>query len=563
MNPPLDAPAVARLLKEIGQRLELANESPFKVRAYYAAAETLSALPEPLHELVAKRKLREFPGIGEALAEKIIRLHQTGTHPTLDFLREQMPAGVLDLLRVSGLGPRKVSILHRDLHVSSLEELEAACRAGKLRDCKGLGAALEKKVLQNLEFLRQARGFQLVHQADDLAQSACESLRAERPGLRRIVPAGSLRRGCELVDDLCLVAELPDGPVPEEAFVYRDLRLFVGSPKRYGAVLLHATGSPKHFEELCVRAASQGLQLSEEGLWRGPVELPCPDEEAVYTALGLPFIEPELREGLGEIALAAAGKLPVLLQSRDIRGILHCHTDFSDGLDTLPAMAEAVRGHGCQYFGVAEHSRSAGYAGGLSEEDIREQHKLIEELNARYASAEFRILKGIESDILVDGALDYPAEILRRFDFIVASIHSRFNCDKQAQTARILAAVANPHASILGHISGRLLLQREAYSLDMEEVLKACGRHGVAVEINAHPHRLDLDWRWHRRALELGCILSINPDAHAIPELDSMRWGVAVARKGGVPKERVLNCLNLEEITHWLAARKRRAGEKA
>jgi len=567
MTTPLDAPAVAKLLTEIGQRLELANESPFKVRAYYAAAESLYALPEPLHQLVAKRKLRELPGIGEALAEKIIRLHLSGTHPTLEFLREQMPSGVLDLLKVSGLGPKKVSILYKDLKVSSLDELEAACRAGRLRDCKGLGAALEKKVLQNLEFLRKAQGFLLVHQAEELAQSVCDSLRAERPGLRRVLPAGTLRRGCELVDDLCLVAEAA-GPEPVKSFVYGGLPVLVSSPQRYGAVLLHATGSAKHWEELRALAASKGLKLSEEGLWRGAEEFPCGDEEAVYSALGLPFIEPELREGLGEIGLAAAGSLPVLLRNEDIRGILHCHTDFSDGMSTLPAMAEAVRARGCQYFGVAEHSRSAGYAGGLREEEIREQHKLIEDLNANYARGTgvspvseepFRILKGIESDILEDGALDYPPEILRRFDFIVASIHSRLNLDKQAQTARIVAAVANPHTAMLGHISGRLLLQREAYSLDTEEVLKACGRHGVAVEINAHPHRLDLDWRWHRRALELGCMLSVNPDAHSIPELDTVRWGVAVARKGGVPKERVLNCLNLEEITKWLEARRRRA----
>ena len=347
-----------------------------------------------------------------------------------------------------------------------------------------------------------------------------------------------------------------------KTFVHRDLRVFVGSPARYGVVLLHATGSAQHIEDLRALASAKGLSLSEKGLWRGTEELPCSDEAAVYAALGLPFIEPELREGQGEIALAAAASLPVLVRSQDIRGILHCHTDFSDGIDTLPAMAEAVRVRGYQYFGVAEHSRSAGYAGGLKEEDIREQHELIGKLNEKYGEVPFRILKGIESDILEDGALDYPPETLRRFDFIVASIHSRFNCDKAAQTARLIAAVANPHTSILGHISGRLLLQREGYSLDIEEVLKACGRHGVAVEINAHPQRLDLDWRWHRRALELGCMLSINPDAHAIPELDMVRWGVAVARKGGVPKERVLNCMSLEEITKWLAARKERAGSK-
>ncbi|MGD0091583.1 MAG: helix-hairpin-helix domain-containing protein [Planctomycetota bacterium] len=555
MNPPLDAPAVASLLTEIGQRMELTDEPPFKVRAYYAAAETLAALPTPLHELVAHRKLRDLPGVGEALAEKIARLHLTGSHPTLDFLRTQMPAGVLDFLKVSGLGPKKAALLYKDLRLSNLEELEAACRAGRLRDCKGLGEALEKKVLQGLEFLKRTHGLQLVHSAEELAQFVCVGLAAEHPRLRRVVPAGPLRRGCEVVDYVCIVAESPDS---EEDFLQSGVRVFLSFPRRYGVVLLFATGGPKHLEELCALAASKGIQLSEKGLWRSGGEICAYDEEAVYAALELPFIEPELREGLGEIALAAEGRLPHLVRREDIRGILHAHTVFSDGADTLPAMAEAVRARGCEYFGVAEHSQSAGYAGGLKEANVRAQHELIDELNAQYEPGSFRIFKGIESDIRDDGALDYPPDILRRFDFIVASVHSRFNFSKEQQTARLIAAVADPHTTIVGHLTGRLLLQREAYKVDVDAVLQACARQGVAVEINAHPHRLDLDWRWHRRALELGCMLSINPDAHSIPELGVVRWGVAVARKGGVPKERILNCMELGEITRWFEARRRK-----
>ena len=556
---PRDAAAVAQLLTEIGQRLELAAEAPFKVRAYYRAAETLLALPAPLPELVAKGKLRELPGIGEALAEKITKLHKTGTHPTLEYLREQMPAGVLDLLRIPGLGPKKAATLYKELHVGNLAELEEACRAERLRACKGLGAALEKKVLHSLEFLHKTEGLRLVHSADEQVRLACENLRTSRPELRRVVPAGALRRGCELVDSLRVVAELPEGGGRETSITVGEVRVFLSSPQHYGVRLLFATGSQAHLEGLRARAASQGLRLSEKGLWCKGKEIPCPDEETLFAALGLPFIAPELREGQGEIEQAAAGALPALLQERDIRGILHCHTQFSDGADTLAAMAEATRARGFQYFGVADHSQSAFYAGGLKEDAIRAQHKLADELNTRYGAGLFRIFKGIESDIREDGALDYPAPLLQGFDFIVASVHSRFNLDQQAQTKRIIGAVENPHTTILGHPSGRLLLQREAYPVDLEEVLKACARHGVVVELNAHPHRLDLDWRWHRRALELGCMLSINPDAHSSAELDVMRWGVAVARKGGVPRDRVLNCMDLRTIADWFEARRKRA----
>jgi DNA polymerase (family 10) len=308
-------------------------------------------------------------------------------------------------------------------------------------------------------------------------------------------------------------------------------------------------------EELQVFAAAKGFSLDGRGLFRGDRLVPCREEADVYAALGLAFVAPELREGEGEIAAAAEGRLPELVDAGDLRGVLHCHTTASDGANALEEMAEAARQRGYSYFGVADHSRSAGYAGGLSLEEIAAQHAEVDRLNRRWRGR-FRILKGIESDILADGALDYPDEVLETFDFVVASVHSRFRLDEAAQTARILQAVANPHTTVLGHMTGRLLLRREGYQLDVDRVLRACAEHGVAVEINANPNRLDLDWRWHRRALELGCTLSINPDAHSIAELDLTRWGLAVARKGGVPKERILNCNDLKGIRAHLKARK-------
>jgi DNA polymerase (family 10) len=280
-------------------------------------------------------------------------------------------------------------------------------------------------------------------------------------------------------------------------------------------------------------------------------------EKDIYAGLGLPLIEPELREGRDEVQRAAARSLARLVRASDLRGLLHCHTDFSDGGHTLKEMAEATRERGYSYFGVADHSQSARYARGLKPEEVESQHALADTLNRRFGD-EFRIFKGIESDILGDGSLDYPEEILSRFDFVVASVHSRFRLDAEAQTARIIRAVANPHTTILGHMTGRLLLRRPGYEIDVEAILRACARHEVAVEVNANPHRLDLDWRWLQRAVELGCMISINPDAHSIDELDLTHWGVLMARKGMVPKERVLNCMSLAALTKFMTIRRQR-----
>jgi DNA polymerase (family 10) len=297
------------------------------------------------------------------------------------------------------------------------------------------------------------------------------------------------------------------------------------------------------------------MRLEAEGLHKVST-LIAGDEAEIYRALGLPFIDPELREGRGEIERALKGKLPKLVTDEDLRGILHCHTDASDGTETLETMAKATRQRGFEYFGVADHSKSAHYAGGLSVEEIAQQHREADRLNKRFGK-DFRILKGIESDILADGSLDYEDDVLEGFDFVVASIHGRFKLDRKAQTLRLIRAISHPHTTIIGHMTGRQLQRRPGYEIDIEKVLRACAKHDVVVEINAHPWRLDLDWRWHQAALEFGCMLSINPDAHSIPELDHMHWGVAMARKGGVPADRVLNAMPLPEITRYLRQKRR------
>jgi DNA polymerase (family 10) len=562
----LDAAEVAKLLHELGQRAALRGGNPYRARAYSRAAESLLALPQPLESVVGQNRLREIPGVGETIAEIVAKLHREGTHPLLEELRAEAPAGVLEMLTIPGIRADQVLKLHRELGVGSIEELEQAARENRLQGVKGMGAALQAKILQGIEIHRQGAGRRHLHRAAALLEAAEAQLRRSKT-IRRVTPAGDFRRGCELVADLSLVAEATYlGGDADRISSPGQLSVQLTDGRRYGIALLLATGSEKHIEELRSLAAARGMTLDEEGLRQGEEIVAGRSEEDIYAALGLPFIAPELREGRGEVALAQQGKLPQLVADADIRGILHAHTERSDGVHTLEAMAEATCAAGYEYFGVADHSRSAHYAGGLSIDEVAEQHDEADRLNRRFGER-FRIFKGIESDILPDGSLDYPGEVLASFDFVVASVHGRFRMSRKEQTERIIRAVQNPHTTILGHMTGRQLLRRPGYEVDVEKVLKACARFGVAVEINANPWRLDLDWRWHQRALELGCLMSINPDAHDTSEIALTHWGVTMARKGGVPKERVLNCLDRSGFASYLAGRaappRRRSSTKA
>ncbi len=556
---PLSAEAIAALLNEIGLRMEFGGESPFKARAYYSAAESLHAMAAELPALIAQGKLKTIPGVGEAIAEKILKLHKTGTHPMLEYLRSQYPAGVLDLMKISGLGPKKAAQLYQSLGIDSLTSLENACMAGQLAKEKGFGPKVQSKILEGIAFEKKNTGLYKIDAAHTRAHAACQALKDRYPSFKDVLAAGDVRRGCEVSGAADLVAVIDASGADEPVEMERDIRVVTTPRARLGAALLFATGNAEHLAALHERATSRGLALTPDGLQRGNEELPCASEAEIYEALGLAYIEPELREGRDEIERAERGALPRLIKDADLRGILHCHTNFSDGSNTLEEMAEATRTLGMGYFGVCDHSQSAAYAGGMKFEKVLVQHTLADELNAGYEGKHFRIFKGVESDILEDGALDYPPQQLAQFDFVVASVHSRFQLDKAAQTARIVNAVKNPRTTILGHPTGRLLLQRGPYEVDLDAVLKACADHGVAVEINADPHRLDLDWRWHARALELGCTLAINPDAHDTAGLPNQKWGVVVARKGGVPAERVLNCLALSEIAKHFEARKAKA----
>ena len=554
--PRLEAPEIAGLLNEFGRRAMLNGGNPYRAKAYLRAAERIALLTEPIGNLIAQNRLREIPGVGEAIEQLIAQLYKTCSHPSLERMRAEIPASVLEMLTIPGLRPEKILKLHKELGLSTLQELEAACKQDRLKNVKGLGPALQRKILAGLEDRDAFQRAKHIHRAADLLDSAKASLVRSQLGLRRVEIAGDFRRGCELVVDLSLVGE-EQGP-RASSINYGDLRLHLANRRRFGAAWLFATGSEAHLEQLQSLARKLGMSLQPDGLYRDGKLVAARTEEEIYQALGLAFIEPELREGRGEIALARKRQFQTLVSRENICGILHAHTTASDGVNTLAQMAEAVRKRGYSYFGVADHSKSAHYAGGLSLEEIEAQHQAIQELNGRYGDS-FRVFKGIESDILPDGSLDYPEEVLRQFDFVIASVHGQFRQDRESQTERVLRAVANPHTTILGHMTGRQLLRRPGYDIDVERVLAGCAQHGVAVEINANPWRLDLDLRWHGRALKLGCSFSINPDAHSTAEIDLTRWGVVMAWKGGIPANRVLNTLGLAEFGAYLEGRKRRA----
>lgn len=556
----LDANGVADLLEEIADRLELTGESTFKVRAYRNSADLLRELREPLADLVSSRRLMKLPGIGEAIAEKISSLHKKGTHPTLERLRADVPDGMLEIFRIPGLGPKKVLQLRDTLGIEDLDALERAARADKLITLKGFTPKLQAKVLESIGFVRASAKRILIIEADYHTQECIRNLRQD-PAFLRAEATGETRRRCETIGDPTVLAALKPGKAPAGDAAEARVRLAVCPPEQFGTKMLFETGAPAFVEAMLRHAEKQGAKLAPEGvrLKSGPVDTPT--EERVFQALGIPFVPPELREDAAALERALTGQQPELIDEKDMKGILHSHTTFSDGQASLEGMCEAVRALGLGYYGVCDHSQSAAYAGGMKEEKVNAQHAEADLLNENYAKKgqPFRVFKGIESDIKEDGSLDYPDEVLKRFDFIVASVHSRFDLDEKSQTARVVKAVQNPYTTILGHMTGRLLLRRTGYKLDVERVLEACAANGVAVEINAHPVRLDVDWRWHARAKELGCLVSINPDAHTIPEIEHYRFGVAVARKGGLAAKDNLTSLDAEALAKHFSARKARS----
>ncbi|HVO35172.1 MAG TPA: helix-hairpin-helix domain-containing protein, partial [Gemmatimonadales bacterium] len=528
----MDKRAAAHVLESIASLLELKGENPFKVRAFRAAAEVVESYPGDLAHALDAGSLAELKGIGPATLEVIREAVLTGRSSALESLQREVPAGLVEMRRIPGLGVTKIRALREQLGITSVAELAAAARDGRLAALPRFGEKTAQKILNGIEFVRRASGFRL---SNDAARGAEEVRRmlAAMPGIERVEVAGSVRRRSEVVRDLDLVA-VSAGSVPPVATA----DVYAVSADRFGHAWVRATGSARHWEKLVERAAQSGCRLDEAGLWRDGAAVPCPDEEALYAALGLAWIPPELREGRDEIARAAAGTLPRLVAREDLRGFVHCHSVYSDGADAPAVLADACRDAGYRYLGLTDHSVAAAYAGGMGEAKVLKQHQ---ELDALSGLGGFRVLKGIEADILADGALDYAPDLLDRFEFVIGSVHSRMEQDEATMTRRVLHAMDDPHLTVLGHPTGRLLLARDPYAIDMHAVIARAAERGVAIEINGDPHRLDLDWRLCAEARDAGVKIVIGADAHSLAGLENAEWGLGIARKGGLEAGDILN----------------------
>ena len=476
------------------------------------------------------------------------------------------------MLRVPGLGPRKIVAIRKALGVETLDALEQACRTDQLSALKGFGSKTQATILKGVEFIRAHEGHCRIDTAHQSAQSLLTTL---RPHAQHLAIAGELRRARETVQQLDFVISTTDAEAATAAFATHPEIAEVLAPgagfdlssaegrlsnglqatlhmvpdDAFPAALHYYTGSEEYQATLHAKAAERGLVLDERGLWRGDERIECADEAALFAALGLAYIPPELRENQGEVEAATADTLPELVTTADIRGMLHVHSTYSDGVDSLETMARAVQERGFEYMGIADHSQAAAYAGGLRVEEVQRQWEEIDQLNEELAP--FRIFKGIESDILSDGSLDYDDDLLAQFDFVVASVHSQFNLSRDAMTARIVRAIEHPAATIVGHLTGRLLLDREGYAVDIDSIIEAAARCGVALEINAHPSRLDLDWRHVKKARDHGVQIAVNTDAHSVAGLDHLGYGIGIARKGWLRATDIPNALSREAIAAW------------
>lgn len=559
---------VARVLDEMGTLLEIRGENPFRCRAYHNAAQTLRGMPSDLSEALSSGKLAEASGIGSTLFAKIAQLATTGRLAEYDELKRATPPGLVALLRIPGLGPKKIKALRDALSIESLADLRAAAESGKIAPIKGFGAKTETKILEGIAFVESVGDRILLSDAIRLIEPIFAAIH-KHPKVIRSEICGSLRRRKETIGDLDILFSSDDpGPVlddfvklPQAAQVLAhgstkaSVRLIEGvqcdlrgvRDAEFPFALNYFTGSKEHNIVMRRRAIARGLKLSEYSLEGPDGPLACRTERDIYKALGLAEIPPELREDRGEFDAAEHGKLPHLITRADLTGTFHCHTTYSDGGGSLEEMAEGARSLGFQYLGIADHSKSAGYAGGLSAERVLEQRLEIDKLNQKY-NGSFRIFKGTECDILTDGSLDYPDELLAGFDYVTASVHSNFGLSREAMTARIVRAIRHPLVTMLGHPTGRLLLAREGYEIDLDAVIEAAAETGTMIEINANPHRLDLDDVHSRRAKERGVRLVINPDAHEVAGLSDIEFGVYVARRGGLSREDVVNTRSTESI---------------
>ena len=570
----MDKRDASRILEEIAALLELKGENPFKVRAYENAAHAIDGLTENLGEIIEAGTLIDVPGIGESIAGRITELWKTGHMAFYEALVDSIPPGYLEMVRVPGLGAKRVRLLGEKLEITSLAELKAAGEKGLIRALKGFGEQSEKRILEGIAILEKGSSRSLASQVRPIAEDLLAKLRKHAAVLESEV-GGSLRRWLETAKDVDLLVATEKPEKVTQAFLKLvesatiiaggdtktsvrfpsglavDLRLVL--PKQYPFALHYFTGSVPHNVRIRSRALDRGMSLNEYEL-SGKRHAPVRAEADLFRVLGLEYIEPELRENRGEIEAAEAKALPKLITISDIRGILHCHTTYSDGRSTLVEMAEAAVAWGASYLGLADHSATARYARGLSEEDLKRQSDEIDRWNA--GSKKLRILKGAEVDILPDGTLDYPERVLERLDYVVASVHTNLNMSEVEMTKRVTRALKNRYVSILAHPTGRLLLERQGYPIALEEIFKVAAAEGVLIEINASPHRLDLDWREVLKAKGRGVRFAVNPDAHHAGGYADLRYGIGVARKGWLTKEDVVNTLPADRALALMRSRR-------
>lgn len=580
----MDKAKVAEVLVEIGTLLELKGENPFKTRAYGNAARTLEGLSEPLEQLVAEKKLGEIKGIGEALEQKITELVTTGRLKYYEDLKASIPPGLVEMLEISGLGPKKIQALNKKLGVDSIAKLEAACKAGQVAELEGFGEKTQANLLEGIERKRQYASKHLLADALSAAEPLLESLR-EHPEVIRCSTAGSLRRFKEVIGDIDLLAS---SKKPAEVIAYFvaqpgilkviaqgdtkasvileggiqcDLR--VVSDAEFPFALAYFTGSKEHNIVMRQRAIQRGLRLNEYGLFKSKEEtrdpkllVICNDEAEIFSTLDLPFLPPELREDHGEFAAGEKGPLPRLIEWTDLRGALHNHSTWSDGHNTIEEIAAHMDELGLEYWAITDHSKASFQANGLDASRLREQLKAIKALNAKLADqgSDFRLLTGCEVDILKAG-LDHEDDLLAELDVVVASLHVPANNEAE-NTKRLIRAAENKFVHTLGHLTGRLLLEREPYPVNQEAVLDACAATGTWVELNCNPYRFDLDWRLWPKAKSKGVKCVINPDAHRNSQAAFLRLGVGVARKGWLTKADVINTLPLDKLRKELAKKR-------
>ncbi len=554
---------IADLIKLYADLYELHGGNSFKIKSFQAASFRIDKLPITLFGK-SLEELEKVDGIGKSIAEKIVEINTTETFKELEDLLDKTPEGVLQMMKIKGIGPKKVAHLWKEIGIENIGELLYACHENRVAQAKGFGLKTQQNIIKQIEFMFASANKFHYAKLENTATNLIEEIQSyfgtidEGGMIADISFSGELRRKCESLEQIDLIVAVSDTEEFKNAFLSSDLlqeikvdgdfiagkvhetipvKIFISEENDFAKNLFLQTGSPKHIEQLQISIIKH--QTSEQ---------------EIYQSIGIPFIEPELREGTFEIEKAKENKLPKLIELSDLKGILHNHSTYSDGANTLEEMAVYCKELGYGYLGICDHSKAAFYASGMKEDTILKQHSEIDSLNKKLFP--FKIFKGIESDILNDGSLDYNKEVLSSFDFIVASVHSNLKMTEEKAMARLIKAIENPYTTILGHPTGRLLLIREGYPIDHKKIIDACAANGVVIEINANPYRLDLDWRWIDYAMNKNVKLSINPDAHECEGYHDMYYGVCAARKGGLTKEMCLNSMNLEEISKYFQSRK-------